>query len=134
MEFFSLEEAQLYRLLVSLFGRDRVVPQMSLLAVCGGVLPEELIDNSINIKAWAKSTKCLFTIIDAQSDPKMVVNFFSGFSNVIEPDEVQFQKYAPKLLEASGIRYVGISNEEFGQIVDPESDTDIVKFFQQKVL
>jgi hypothetical protein len=133
MEYFNLEEAQLYRLLVGLFGSDRVVPKMSLLAACGGLLPESIDDEDGELHTWAKGTKCLFTITDDDANPKLVVNFFSGFGMEIDPTEVEFQKYAPKMLEESGVRYISISEPDFEEILDPESELDIVKFFETKV-
>jgi hypothetical protein len=113
---FSLREAQLYRLLGHIFGPDRIVPRMSVLAVCGGTLPTGIPESWVH---WARDSRCLFTIVDAQDEPKLVVQFFSGFHDSVDPLEEEEQKYLPDIFARAGISYATISDREFSDILDP---------------
>ena len=149
MTFVNLEEAQLYNLLSGFFGREHVIPHMSVQAVCGGSAcinadkfankntPNQFSSNTLkplDIKAWAQDTKCLFTIIDGQDLPKMVIEFFSGFSSVIDVQEEEKQRILPTLLAAAGVRYVTISPGELSELLNPNSLMDLQAFLQDKVL
>ena len=59
-------EAILFRLLASFFGRDKVIPQMSVLAACGGDLPEGKFSEQEQqiLRISAKKMKCLFTVVN----------------------------------------------------------------------
>ena len=129
----TLPEAQLFRLLVDFFGREHVVPQMSVLAVCGGSLPETSLGSNGAVSEWAKRSKCLFTIVDEHDAPCMVIEFFSGFENSIDVREEEHQRLLTPLLKASGIRYVTISPAEFSEMLDPHSSLDLFNFLKSKV-
>lgn len=133
MVFIELHEAQLFNLLASFFGRERVVPHMSVWSVCGGALPEGLRRPSEDLAVWAKSNKCLFTIIDGDDNPKMVVEFFSGFEKAIDATEEAHQRILPPLLAAAGIRYITISDEEFSELLDPRGSLDLFSLLEEKV-
>ena len=106
----SLEEAQLFRVLGSFFGRDRVVWNMSLRTVCGGALPPGVPNATAQDGAvfarWINAAGCLFTIVDEDDVPKMVVEFAVDHSRTIDLDLLERQNQLPKLLESCGIRYV----------------------------
>ncbi len=74
MDFFDLPEAQFFRLLCRLFGPEQVIPRMSVYTVCGGRLPGavEGLEGG-QIQCWAKSNQCLFTILDQDDNPKVVI-------------------------------------------------------------
>lgn len=129
----TLREAILYRILADLFGQERVIFAMSALAVCGGELPKEanLIDTEIN--SWAKKNKCLFTIVDHEDEPRMVVEFFSGFSSHIENTEVEHQKFLKPLLTHVGVTYVTLSEDEFNEAISPESTVDFCTLLHDKI-
>ena len=134
------DEAILFRVLADFFGRDRVIHGMSVLAVCGGELPDteflglhQSVQESVRITQWARKNKCLFTIIDQMDNPKMVVEFFSGYENYIDLVELDHQTFLPALLEAAGIRYVTMSTCEFSEIIDPQKSLDFVSFLEAKV-
>jgi hypothetical protein len=129
----SLQEAQLFRLLSGLFGGERVVPQMRVISVCGGELPVPASVDAAALRLWAESNRCLFTVVDADDNPRLVIEFFSGFERFIDPTEAEHQRYLPPPLEAAGIRYVTISPEEFSEILDPQSSLDLVAFLRDKV-
>ncbi len=130
---FELHEAQLFNMLSSFFGRDRVVPHMSVLSVCGGELPEAAQALKNDLQTWARSNKCLFTIVDADDTPKMVVEFFSGFAQAVDPVEESHQRYLPVLLRAAGVRYVTISNNEFSEVLNPNGNMDFLTLLGAKV-
>ena len=128
----SLAEAKLFRLLASFFGKDQVLPHMSVMAVCGGSLPKEVVFDQIDLRAWAKKNTCLFTIVDSQDDPKLVIEFFSGFEEAIDVREAEHQRYLRPILQAAGIGYVTMSNAEFDDMLDPGSSLDLVSFLKAK--
>lgn len=139
----SLTEAQLFRLLVSFFGREHVIPHMSVLAVCGGSLPTSITESEefaklggnrdFSIEKWASANRCLFTIVNREDLPKMVIEFFSGFEKYINAIEAEHQRYLPTVLMAAGVRYVTISEEEFSEMLDPKSSIDLRVFLESKL-
>lgn len=129
----SLAEAQLFRLLVGFFGTERVVWSMSTRAVCGGELLCDERATYAKQEPWPTRDKCLFTVVDYDNMPKMVVEFSPDFSNYIEVEQLERQQHLPRLLEGYGIQYVTISNEELGEIVDPNSTLDFVTLLQDKI-
>jgi len=127
----ALHEAQLFRLLSGLFGGERVMPHMRVIAVCGGELPPEI--SALEFVTWANNNRCLFTIVDADDKPVLVVEFFSGFTDFVDPTEAEHQRYLKPILAALGIRYVTISPAEFAEMLDPSSSLDLVSFLRDKV-
>jgi len=128
----SLEEAQLFRMLSGLFGRDRVVWNMSVRAVCNGV-PSGEVDVALGqAEPWLERSGCLFTVVDGDDTPKMVVEFAPDFSRFIEVAQMERHQRLPALLEGHGIRYISISSVEFRDMTDPESSLDFVSFLKDK--
>ncbi len=127
----ALHEAQLFRLLSGLFGGERVLPHMRVISVCGGELPTDM--PGLDLTTWAQNNRCLFTIVDADDKPCLVVEFFSGFADFVDPTEAEHQRYLKPILAAQGIRYVTISPAEFSEILDPGSSLDLVSFLRDKV-
>jgi hypothetical protein len=127
-----LNEAQLFRLLVGFFGQDRVLFSMSVRAVCGGDLAtlSHLLDDET--KAWAERNRCLFTVVDAEDDPKIVVEFEPDFSNFIEVDQLERKSRLPALLKASGVQYLTITGEEMGEILNPNGTIDLVDVLKDR--
>jgi hypothetical protein len=128
----SLNEAQLFRLLVGFFGKDRVLFSMSVRAVCGGdlfSLPHPLDDET---RAWAERNRCLFTVVDAEDDPRMVVEFEPDFSSYIEVDQLERKSRLPALLQARGVQYLTITGEEMGEILDPNGTIDLVDVLKDR--
>jgi len=132
-------EAVLFRLLVAFFGEDRVIPHMSLHAVCGGGLPADLsadirgeIEKLSSRKAteWARGSKCLFTIVDQQDSPRLVMEFFQNFDRVIDLTDLHRRRMMPAVLSAARILYVTISADELGDIMDPGLDYGLADFLQ----
>ena len=57
----------LLRMLSGLFGGDRVIPFMSVQAVCGGDLPADYEVQDFDLRGWARRSTCLFTVVDDDS-------------------------------------------------------------------
>jgi hypothetical protein len=128
----SLHEAQLFRLLVGFFGEDRVLFSMSVRAVCGGdlsSLPQPLAEGT---RQWAEKNKCLFTVVDHEDDPKMVVEFEPDFSQYIEVEQLERKSLLPPLLRSRGVRYLTISGEEMGEMLDPRSGLELVDVLKDR--
>lgn len=138
---FSLEEAQLFRCLGGLFGTENVIPNMSLLAVCGGEVPDtdsELSSRTgltvAQLESWARENQLLFTVIDSESNPRLVVNFdFEPEENCVEPARADLERFVVPFLEAAQIRYISISRREFSLVLDPEVPIDFIGLMQGKV-
>lgn len=137
----SLREAQLFRMLSGFFGRDQVILRMSVLAVCGGELPDPLPPTIVeqlprgaefNLAHWAKKNTCLFTIVDKDDMPCLVVEFFAGFEKAVDPVEEEHQRLLGPLLSKRHIPYVTISDQEFGDLLDPTSSLDFCTFLEAK--
>jgi hypothetical protein len=132
----SLKDAQLFKLLGGFFGRDHVVWNMSVRAVCGGKYPK-MGDSDGEPPAkleWAESAGCLFTIVDSGDTPKMVVEFaIDSSSNCIDLILLERQESLPKLLELCGVRYISISDGEFQEILDPSSSLDLTALLKDRL-
>ena len=128
----SLHEAQLFRLLVGFFGKDRVLFSMSVRAVCGGdlsALPQALDSET---REWAESARCLFTVVDQDDEPKMVVEFEPDFSSYIEVEQLERKSRLPALLKANGVQYLTITGQEMGDILNPNGGIDLVDVLKDR--
>jgi hypothetical protein len=133
----TLQEAQLFRVLTSFFGRERVVPRMSVLCVCGGCLPEQLEVqrfglSRVELELWARSNTCLFTIIDDEGDPHLVIEFCSDFAETVDLEELEHSRYLKGLLAPLSIAYVTMTPAEFAELLTPGSGLDIVSLLRDK--
>ncbi len=137
MSTLTLEEAHLFNLLSSIFGRDNVIPNMSLAAVCGvegeispsgrGLsLSNEL--KPLNLRA----INCLFTVVDRDNNPRVVIDFdgLSEKSSTIEAKRVECHATMKPLLKAAGIKFLTISQDEFAEILKPSGSIDLVTLLQ----
>ncbi len=128
----SLNEAQLFRLLVGFFGKDRVLFSMSVRAVCGGDLSRVSHTLDDETRAWAERNRCLFTVVDHDDDPKMVVEFEPDFSSYIEVEQLERKTRLPALLKANGVQYLTITGKEMGEILDPNGTIDLVDVLKDR--
>lgn len=108
--------------------------RMSVMAVCGGELPKKLGDLGVDLGRWAKQNTCLLTIVDFDDNPRMVIEFFSGFEDSVDLNEVEHQRFLRPILQAAGISYVTISNAEFAEILDPSGKLDFYQLLKAKFL
>jgi len=114
---------------------------MSVMAICGGALPE-LDDGSLfdeievncnqSLDDWARQAKCLFTIVNFQNMPKMVIELLADFSEIVDVQELERQRYLKPLLKAAGVPYVIMTREEFAEITNPASKFDIFAFLKSR--
>lgn len=111
----TLEEAILFRILGSVFGKDNVIPGMRLKAL----VPTEL------------EFSCLFTVVNEDNAPKLVVEFFLSDSSTIEVKEIERRALVESVLVQNGIKYITISETDFSDISGADSET-LINFFQDK--
>ena len=132
---FTTQEAQLFRVLAGFFGTDQVIPQMRVIAVCGGSVPEACRQAlSWDVDGWARQHRCLFTIIDSGSQPRMVIEFCEdGSTGVVDVAVLEHTRCLGQVLDACGIRYLTISHREFQELLHPDSDIDLVTFLGDKM-
>jgi hypothetical protein len=128
----SLQEAQLFRMLESFFGRDRVIWKMSVRTVCGGSYPSIADEPEELIARWAEVSACLFTVVDDDDTPKMVIEFATDLSSTIDVDQLNRQQRLPHLLELRGVRYVLMTNDEFDEILDPDGSLDFISVLKDR--
>jgi hypothetical protein len=128
----SLQEAQLFRMLEGLFGRDRVVWNMSTRSVCGGEYPTCGDEPAAAVARWAEAAGCMFTVVDADDSPKMVVELALDLSQPIDVALLERQQHLPKLLEQQGVQYVLIKQDEFAEILDPQGSLDLVSVLKDR--
>jgi hypothetical protein len=128
----SLHEAQLFRMLEGFFGRDRVIWNMSVRTVCGGEYPTVAGESDDTTARWAGVAGCLFTVVDEDDIPKMVVEFAQGLSHTIDVSMLDRQQKLPDLLERCGIRYIMLTQDEFEEILDPHSSLDLVSVLKDR--
>ena len=120
------DEAILFRLLSGFFGTENVIPHMSVAAVCDGAIDDP------KILIWAKKEKCLFTIVDNQDAPRLVVEFFSGFDRPFEVRHETHQRLVKPLLMSVGVPYITISHDEFSEITDSNGSMDFFQWLKDK--
>ncbi len=128
----SLEEAQLFRMLSGFFGQDRVVWNMSVRSVCGGTQPSSAALAAKQTRDWMDESGCLFTVVDHDDTPKLVVEFEADFSRYIDVSQMERRQRLPHLLENHGIRYITISAADFRDMTDPKSSLDLISFLKDK--
>lgn len=128
----SLAEAQLFRMLTSLFGKDSIVWNMSVRSVCGGEYPTLGSETKEQLAQWAESSHCLFTLVDQDDEPKMVIEIAPDFKTVIEVQQLERHQKLPSMLEACGVQYVSVSSSELDEMMDPSSSLDLVSFLKDR--
>lgn len=133
----TLEEAQLFRILTGFFGKERVVPRVSVLSICGGEPPAAVGLNFSDmelceLKAWMKRNSCLFTVINDEGDACLVIEFASDFTEIVDLGELERRKLLLPLLAAVSIPYITITGEEFSDMLTPGAPLDIFTFLRDK--
>jgi hypothetical protein len=124
----SLGEAQLFRMLRSFFGEERVLWNISVRTVCAGSAGDEEGEFEDNVHLGS----CLFTIVDDADIPKMVIELAPDFTSVVDTYLLERQEVLPKLLSSHGIKYVVFSKEEFRDILDPEGTLALVDVLKDR--
>jgi hypothetical protein len=128
----SLQEAQLFRMLEDLFGRDRVVWNMSTRSVCGGEYPACGDEPAATVARWAEASGCMFTVVDQNDNPKMVVELALDFAQPIDVALLDRQQRLPALLGQCGVNYVLVTQDEFSEMLDPKGSLDLVSVLKDR--
>ena len=105
---------------------------MSVRAVCGGDLSVISQDFDEETRTWAERSKCLFTVVDGEDDPKMVVELAPDFSDFIELEQLERQNKLPGLLKSRGVQYLTISGDEMSEILDPNGTLGLVDVLKDR--
>lgn len=127
-------EAILFRMLSGFFGGDNIAYNMSVTSVCGGELPERYEQQGEVMWARADAYRCLFTILNAQSEPKLVVEFEPDFEEAIDMQRIEFAPLLEPILKACDIRYLSISQEEFQLLTGLSDDAiDFTSYLEHKL-
>lgn len=121
-------------MLTDIFGHDYVIPKMRVSALIPNGVPVRM--QSDVHASWPERNHCLFTVINHEDHPRLVVEFYNGFSEAVDVVEEEHQRILPALLGSVGIHYITISHEEFEEALSPDSDLnlpDILRLrFQEK--
>jgi hypothetical protein len=116
--------------------------QMRVIAVCGGALPSNIkvegvkagtyLDDSA-IHDWATSNRCLFTIVDDNDEPRLVIEFTPELGDIIDSTRLEHQRMLAPILRAVGINLITITDDEFSEILDPCGNLDFFSLIKSKV-
>jgi hypothetical protein len=71
--------------------------------------------------------------VDEDDNPKMVVEFESDLSQVIDLAQLDRQQRLPKLLEQRGVQYIVVTRDEFAEILDPNGSLDLISVLQDRL-
>jgi len=129
----SAGEAQLFRQLMDVFGADRVLPHLPVSMICGQEYPESLQSAFPELADWARTSICLFTVIDGESSPKLVLDIFEGFEASIEIDQVERQRYLPDLFAALNVHYITLSPAELESCSTSGNKEKLCAILEQKI-
>jgi hypothetical protein len=128
----ELREAQLYRILMEVFGRERIVAQARISFVCSGKLPDLCPEMNPGYAEWAERFRCLFTVVNNEDEPRLVVEFLSDFTDFVDIREAERDRYLPEVLRQQGIHYMTVSNAEFGELLSAESALHFLHLMETK--
>jgi hypothetical protein len=137
----DLRQAQLFRMLSTLFGEEQVLPNLSLrmiLGSCEGVdvsiFSAEGVSDSAPAVIPTKADldrRCLFTVLDDQDKPRVVVDF-SGFGDsFIDADALKRHEVIQRVLGSVGLKFLLIHPKDFESILDRDSETTLVGVLQE---
>ena len=129
----SLEEAQLFRQLTALFGKDAVIPNMSLKSVILDSYEDNSGQKEPPISEKSGIIKCLFTIVDANDKPCLVVEFAATDDDVVDLTRLERAQELEPVLLAHEIRFITLSRAEFNETMDPSSGVKFVTLLQGKL-
>jgi hypothetical protein len=150
----ELHEAQLFRVLTSLFGEGKVFFDLSAALVCrsGKVQKSsedspvaESLDSLDPVHAsklpeahhppvqWERLSNCLFTIIDHNDIPQLVVEFSASPQEYVDVEAMERQKELLAALSHYGVRYVVLTKKDLYDILDPTSALSGASFLLRKI-
>jgi molybdopterin-guanine dinucleotide biosynthesis protein A len=129
----ELREAQLYRILMDVFGRERIIPKAKISFVCGGDLPRLPQTRYPRYKRWAEEFRCLFTVVNHHDEPCLVIEFLTDFTDAIDPHEAEREQYLPSVLKLRNIRYMTVNDEEFDALLEPDAEFQFLRLVEEKI-
>lgn len=99
--------------------------------VCRSSLRGQVEDESaVN---WELLSSLLFTIIDQDGDPHLVVEFDVEYGNVVDVAALERKEILGPLLTNIGVRYLVISRDELCQMLDPASELTLATLLLSKI-
>ena len=101
MTHLDLDSATLFRLLTAFFGKDQILYGMSLYTICGGSLPEGILEDQVMI---LKALNCFFTVVDEADHPKLVIDLLPYTGGVIEMGRFEQQEVVEQALLRVGVK------------------------------
>lgn len=125
----NLKEAQLYRLLGSIFGKENIICRMSVASINNELL--QTLDDKSLIN-WAKNNRFLFAITNNDGDPKMIVEIASDMKKIVDLAELEYRKNIMPFLKLNSIHYVEISDPEMEMLLS-NNGMDLVTLLQSKL-
>jgi hypothetical protein len=134
MESLNLRQAQLLRLLTSIFGKDRVIPRMRIIAVCGGTLPLQQIPGlEVDLELWGQQAKCLFTIVDQADMPTLVIDLIDDPARAIDVEQLAYLQIAKVLLGAVGVVHLTLTEVEVENALGEGKPQDFRSYLEAKI-
>lgn len=130
---FTIEEAQLFRQLCAIFGKDRVIPYMSVRAVISDSYDDAGLPDSIGLLEIHANSKCLFTIVDGDDRPCLVVEFSATEGDVVDIAQLERFRHVQPILNAHRVHFITLSLAEFNETLDPQSGIKLVALLQGKL-
>ena len=123
------KQAILLRLLTDVFGKDNIVFDISLWLLL------QDFENIASDNKDFKKLKCLFTILDKNSTPKMVVNFDPLYDKekYIDMKELEKHQILENNLKEVNITYLVINKDDFEGLTHPKHPVNIVDLFNFKL-
>lgn len=129
----SQQEATLLRLVSGIFGVESVAVNCRVSLVCGGTYPGELYGEFPHLERWARTNRCLLTVVDPDDSPALVIELFSGHGDTIDIDEMEKQRYLAALLSAKKILYITVSDDDLRLATDPDSGKCLSDILHEKI-
>jgi len=122
------KEVHLYKILVTLFGKENVIPRVTVKTVC-----ENLPDTASFFPKELEGVQVLFTVVNDDDAPKLVVEFAPEISEVVDVYALEREKKIVHLLNACQIRYISINDLDYQDLIKFNKHRDfLVQFFQEK--
>lgn len=123
------KQAILLRLLTQVFGKDNIIFNISLWLL----LQDFDIELANNVQY--KNYKCLFTILDKNNTPKLVVNFDPLYEKEKYIDVHEFEKHTilEKVLKEVSVMYLVVNKEDFDGLTHPKHPVSVIDFINYKL-
>ena len=74
----------------------------------------------------------LVKLVDADDSPKLVLDFEALNDGTVDPEKIEYHRVLRPVLDAAGIRFLTITNDEFSELLRPAGNLDLLGFFQDR--